>query len=337
MHDSQQDFAQVSVSVIIPAHNEENFIVNCITSVWRTDWHRDQLEILVVDHQSTDTTASLSRRAGAHVLHQTRDKKIGAVRNAGLMAAKGRFVAYVDADCTVPHKWLRSAIALLESDEKIGAVGGPCLSPQSGTWVERCLAPSRITLGTRKEVVALATSSLITRTELLHDLGQFNENVNSGEDDDVSNKIRRLGLSLISASDCHIVHHGYPRTLSAVLRKEIWHGSHHIEVRSGFDPTLILAFVFIFASAAIPILLIFALLKPSEDTLGAFIGAVALQLAPPLLYALKRIRQSLEDWHLGLAMFVVGYFYFLGHGIGVLANLGRRVTVARRGYVRPNP
>ena len=83
-----------SVSVIIPAHNEEEHISDCIASVFRTNWPCEHLEILVVDHSSTDSSAALAHSAHANVLHVS-SGKIGAVRNVGLAAAKGEFVAYV--------------------------------------------------------------------------------------------------------------------------------------------------------------------------------------------------------------------------------------------------
>lgn len=330
MHDERQNSTGTAVSIIIPAHNEERCIEECISSVRRTGWPLDRLEVVLVDHQSTDATASRARLAGARVVHQTREKRIGAVRNAGLDTATGQVVAYVDADCTVPTTWLHSAISLLASDAKIGAVGGPCLSPHSGTWVERCLAPTSVPPGIIKPAVALATSSLIVRADLLRELGRFDETLISGEDDDISNRIRQRGLNLVSATDCHIVHHGYPKTLGELLRKEKWHGSNHIDVRSGFDLTLLLTFIFLVATFSLPALLVALVARPGAGSLLALLAAAALQLAPPFLFAVKRLRQSPRDWRLTLPLLAVGYVYFMGHGLGVISNLRRRVSMPMR-------
>ena len=318
-----------SVSVIIPAHNEEEHISNCIASVFRTNWPRENLEILVIDHCSIDSTPARARAAHADVLHIS-SGKIGAVRNVGLAAAKCEFVAYVDGDCTVPPTWLRTAIDLLESDASIGAVGGPCLSPAAGTWVERSLAPTTTGPTSVKRVKAIATSSFIARTALLGDTGGFDETLASGEDDDMSNRIRAQGLALVSASDCHIVHHGYPKTWWNVFRKEIWHGSHHLEVRTEFDLTLILTFVFLLASLALPFLLLGVLFAPVPKTFYALLGGLLLQLAPPSLFAAKRIRQCPRDWRMVIPLLAVGYAYFSGHGVGVLAGLWRQANFRRQ-------
>jgi glycosyltransferase involved in cell wall biosynthesis len=313
--------------VLIPAHNEEEYISNCIASVLRSQWPREQLEILVIDNCSIDSTARLARAAGAEVLHAPKGR-IGAVRNVGLAAAKGQFVAYVDGDCEVPSKWLCTAVDLLESQAGVGAVGGPCLSPIDGTWVERSLAPSRLGPDIVKPVKAIATSSFIARTSLLRDAGGFDGTLISGEDDDMSNRIISRGFTLVSASDSHIVHHGYPRTCWDVLKKEIWHGRHHLEVRSRFDLTLILTFVFALASIALPFLVAGSLVTHRVTTVRMLVSDILLQFAPPFLFACKRIRQSTRDWRLAAPVLAVGYAYFAGHSLGVLANLWQR-TVSR--------
>jgi hypothetical protein len=165
---------------------------------------------------------------------------------------------------------------------------------------------------------------------LLREAGGFDEALISGEDDDMSNRIRSRGLGLISASDCHIIHHGYPRTWWEAFKKEIWHGSHHIEVRTRFDLTLFLTFVFLSASIALPFLLAGALLVRGTVPRYALCIDVLLQFAPPFLFALKRIRQSSQDWRLALPMLAVGYAYFAGHSIGVLANIWERI-ISRQG------
>ena len=323
----EPETARPFVSVLIPAHNEEKFIAQCIASVFATGWPVERLEILVIDHRSTDATAAVARAAGARVISAERGKKIGAVRNVGLKAAQGDFVAFVDADCTVPPTWLSSAIDILLSDNRVGAVGGgPALAPEDGTWVERCLAPTRGKAGIVREAVTLVTYSFIARTKLLRDLGNFNETVFSGEDDDMSNRIRKQGLILIAASDCRVVHHGFASTLSQIVRKEIWHGSNHIEVRSRFDVTLMLTLLFLVASCIVLVCLCAWLLEPRTLFLDGLIASPILQLTPPGLFALKKLKRSNWQWSLAAPMIVVGYAYFLGHALGVLGNLRRRLV-----------
>ena len=316
------------VSIVIPAHNEAEYIADCIRSVLNAGHPRERLEVLVVDHASSDATRDIAIRAGASVLSLDVGR-IGKVRNTGLAAACGDYVAYVDADCLVPPTWLKSAIALLEASPTSGAVGGPCLSPKTGNWVETALAPSSVAAGVTKPATALATSSLIVRTGLLKTIGGFNETLISGEDDDLSNRIRHAGLTLQWASDCHIIHRGYPKTFWGVLKKEIWHGSNHIDVRSGLDLTLLLTLVFLLGTFGMLALVPVAFLHPSEWISNILALSVLAQITPPSLFALKRIKQWPRDWYLLPRIAIVGYGYFLGHGLGVLRNVWRKIAPTR--------
>ena len=312
------------ISVIIPARNEEHHIRNCIASILAADWPHDFLEILVIDHQSTDSTASLAHSCGARVIYASSEKGIGAVRNIGLDEAGGDFVAYVDADCIVPPTWLRTAVRIHDSDPKIGAVGGgQALAPNNGTWVERCLAPTTKSFGKLEQVSSLRTCSFIARTNVLRGIGRFNETLISGEDDDISNKLHRDGYTLIAASDCCVVHHGYPKSLFAVLKKEIWHGSNHIDVRSRFDITLLLTLIFLVLTAATIGFLVAAIAYPSQRAFGELAVAAALLSTPPALFAIRKLQRS--QWNLRLLppLLAVGYAHFIGHSLGLIANIRR--------------
>lgn len=80
-----------SISAIVITHNEENMISNCLDALQGFD------EIVVVDNSSTDHTAELAKRAGAHVI-EVREASFAESRNAGLKAAKSDWILYVDAD-----------------------------------------------------------------------------------------------------------------------------------------------------------------------------------------------------------------------------------------------
>ena len=327
--DSSTDHNSPLVTVVVPAHNEEDFIVRCLASILRVDWPAGRIEILVIDHASTDKTAIRARDGGARVLTHA-NGKIGSVRNAGLVAASGQFVAYVDADCEVPLTWIRNAVTLLEREETVGAVGGPCLCPTRSTWVERTFAARQTTLGNRA-VNAIATSSFIARRSVLLDVGLFDESLTSGEDDDISQRIRARRLTLVSSPDSHVIHYGYPRTLRAVVRKERWHGSSQLESRSTLDVTLILTHLFAVTTAALPLTLAAWALLRTAHSLAIVFATLVLELIPPLFYAAKRYSARPREAHLIPAWLAVGYAYFFGRSLGLADNYWRRFTASRSG------
>ncbi len=93
----------VDVSFIIPAFNEEKYILRTLRSIARQKTNL-KYEIIVVDNGSTDRTVELAKRY-ARVIHQ-KEKGIAATRNLGAKHAKGRLLIFVDADTYLPRNYL---------------------------------------------------------------------------------------------------------------------------------------------------------------------------------------------------------------------------------------
>ncbi len=110
------------VSVVIPAHNEENFIANTLESLQNQDY-RGTYEVIVVDNASTDNTAQIARDFNAKVIFQPQ-KGLRFTRERGFEAASGDLIASTDADITLPANWLSKLVKELQSDNDLVAVSG---------------------------------------------------------------------------------------------------------------------------------------------------------------------------------------------------------------------
>lgn len=89
------------ISVVVPAYQAEQCLENCVTSILAQTF-RD-FEVILVDDGSTDGTAELCRGlelqdARIRFLQHTHNKGLSAARNTGIMAARGKYVAFVDSD-----------------------------------------------------------------------------------------------------------------------------------------------------------------------------------------------------------------------------------------------
>jgi hypothetical protein len=84
-----------SITVVIPAFNEENTIAATVRAVQKLDYIN---RILVVDDGSTDQTAASAEIAGAEILKLSPNRGKGGAMNAAVQYIQGDIVAFIDAD-----------------------------------------------------------------------------------------------------------------------------------------------------------------------------------------------------------------------------------------------
>jgi glycosyltransferase involved in cell wall biosynthesis len=125
-------------SIVVPAYNEEALLPATLAAL--TDaMTRIALagEMVVCDNNSTDETAAVARAAGATVVSEPVNRISGA-RNAGALAARGRFLVFVDADTIVPEALLSGALDALGSGRICGGGATMTMHPTPsgvGAWL----------------------------------------------------------------------------------------------------------------------------------------------------------------------------------------------------------
>lgn len=101
---------QPLISVIVPVHNGQDYLEKCIESIENQTY--DNLEIFIINDGSTDDTGlvcvKLTRKYDNIRVITMEDEGVSAARNAGLDAAKGVFVTFVDADDRLRPKTLEA-------------------------------------------------------------------------------------------------------------------------------------------------------------------------------------------------------------------------------------
>ena len=114
--------ASPAVSVIIATHNYGRFLAEAIESVQRQTM--DDVEIIVVDDGSTDETTAVLASVSDPRLRVRRIPKSGVsvARNAGLALARGRFVAFLDADDRWRPTKLERQVAMMEGEPSLGLI-----------------------------------------------------------------------------------------------------------------------------------------------------------------------------------------------------------------------
>ncbi len=110
-----------SVSVVIPAFNEEKTIGKTIESLLSCDYPKEKLEIIVVDDGSEDKTFEVaSGFKEVRCFRLPHRGKVGAV-NFGVKKARGDFILVLDADTQVERRTIKNMLSHFVS-EKVAAV-----------------------------------------------------------------------------------------------------------------------------------------------------------------------------------------------------------------------
>ncbi|HSH23600.1 MAG TPA: glycosyltransferase, partial [Acidimicrobiales bacterium] len=106
------------LTVVVPAYQEAGRIgasVRRIREALAPMERNDGAEVLVVDDGSADATAAEARAAGARVVSFAANRGKGAAVRDGVMAARGRTIAFVDADLAYPPEQLLCLLGEVEA------------------------------------------------------------------------------------------------------------------------------------------------------------------------------------------------------------------------------
>jgi glycosyltransferase involved in cell wall biosynthesis len=221
----------ISISIIIPALNEEKMIGRCLDSLTRLAFAHDRFEVLVVDNGSRDKTLmiadSFKDRLNLKVLQQA-GVRISALRNLGARSASGEIVAFLDADCLAPEDWLDRIFTLAQTDGT-GIIGAHYLLPEDSSWVGRTWHRYQ-EAGKSGEVSHVPAGDLIMRRKDFLKLGGFDETIQTNEDYELCDRARKAGMRVCAFPQIGVVHLGTAQSLRVFFRKQAWHGTHVIKV-----------------------------------------------------------------------------------------------------------
>ncbi len=183
-----------TISVIIPTYNYGRFLSEAVDSALVQSY--PALEIIVVDDGSTDDTPRIVSAYGDRICTIRQDNQgVGAARNAGMAAARGEYIAFLDSDDIWKPEKLEREIALFEADPGLGLVhcgaesfdnAGKTLSIlMSG--MEGWVAPELLRLD--REVITAPGSATLVPKRVADEIGGFDPRLQPSEDWDFCYRI----------------------------------------------------------------------------------------------------------------------------------------------------
>ena len=182
------------VSVIIPAHNAASWLSDSLDGVLKQtypDW-----ETIVVDDGSTDNTTQVVERYCARddrirLLTQTINRGPATARNIGMLAARGDYIAFLDADDLWLTTKLEKQVASLQTKPDVGACYTWFETVNDHRQVIQQWKDLRRTFWhnpvdafalARGNYVCGSASSVMIRRTLIETVGLFNESMRGSED-----------------------------------------------------------------------------------------------------------------------------------------------------------
>lgn len=177
-------------SVIIPLFNKADRIKDTLQSVLNQEFK--DFEICIVDDDSTDKSLEFVNKFSDTRIKVFKQKHAGvsAARNRGAKEAKGRFLAFLDADDQWYEDYLRTIHQLITQHSNVGVFATALNMNYRG----RLLTPKYRIRGSAPKVVSyfgnstgrtlLSSSSVVMSAEIFNTLGGFDQKLTQGEDTD---------------------------------------------------------------------------------------------------------------------------------------------------------
>ena len=107
------------ISVVIPTYNNLSLLLECLDSVHKLDYPREQLEVIVVDNASTDRTPETVavRFPTVRVIQLDTNTGFAPACDRGAEEAEGDYVAFLNNDAVVAPNWLTALLDALKAGE----------------------------------------------------------------------------------------------------------------------------------------------------------------------------------------------------------------------------
>ena len=222
------------VSILIPVYNTADYLKECLDSVLKQTLR--EIEVICVDDGSTDGSAAILRAYAAKdkrvkILTQS-NRGLPAARNAGLDAARGEYVGFVDSDDKVLPQMYKKLLRAAKKNKADVVVCGATVFPRfpaPGKWLASVLTPrDKVYDGFTPDLLFKERGARpflwrdLVRRDLIERNGlRLDENVVVGEDQAFQFKVfPRAGRVAFLSAKLYCYRHARPRSIMACARSD---------------------------------------------------------------------------------------------------------------------
>ena len=206
--------AGLDATIVVPSIAADALLIRCVRTCRRL--YPDVEIVALID----DAAGAAAIEVLATVV-ASGPSTIGAKRNRGVEMSSTAYVAFIDSDAYPEAGWLERAITHLEADRhlRLGAVGGPNVSPADGPLGQRCVGRAHLSplvsgwwtyrkrsSAPARDVTHLPTCNLVVRRADYEMACGMDEELFTAEDTDFCRRLHRLGKAIRFEPDIVVVH-----------------------------------------------------------------------------------------------------------------------------------
>jgi succinoglycan biosynthesis protein ExoA len=315
------------VSVIIPIHNEVNFISYCLNSIRSQDYPKDQIEIIIADGMSTDGTrelvqAYMEQQPQTHLIDNP-GRIVPTGLNLALRQASGKIIVRVDGHTLIDPAYISQCVDALHRT-KADNVGGR-MNPRGenpfgnavalATSTPFGIGGGRFHYSDQEEWVDTVYMGAWSR-QVFTKIGMFDEELVRDQDDEFNYRLREAGGRILLSPKIRSTYtvRNDPYSLwrqyfqYGVWKVRVWQKHpHQMSLRQFVPP------VFVFS-------LLFSVF------LTFFIKTRLLSCIIPLLYLLANLSASIitaakRSWKSLFTLPIVYSILHVAYGLGFLVGM----------------
>lgn len=172
------------VSVIVPTKNSSEFLEKCLKSIKNQSYQN--IELIVVDNNSTDHTKEIARKYTDKVFNKGPERSTQ--RNFGVRQSTGKYILIIDSDMKLSKDVVKNCVTRMSQEKDVKAIIIPEESFGKGFWAQCKKLEKSFYIG----IDWIEAARFFDRRVYFRVRG-YNENMISGEDWDLSQRIEELG------------------------------------------------------------------------------------------------------------------------------------------------
>ena len=187
--------ANTLISVVIISKNSKNTVHRCLDSILSQDY--SDMEIIVIESSDDGTNKIIEEYQRTsefpfRIIYQ-KPKGVAAARNAGILNAHGEVVVFVDTDCWIsPNFIMEMARRYAKSDKILCVRTKEVIARPTGIFPRLVDLYDRIMVSSKIPDKFKGLNPLMPRKKLYEIVGLYDENLKSGEDAELYNRVVKI-------------------------------------------------------------------------------------------------------------------------------------------------